>query len=158
LTGARGAIFDMDGVLVDSGVHHRAAWRALLDELGETPAQHDYWRLTIGRPGTEAVPLLLGRIQRMLKESEELGLLSISILQNERMEQALGARGYESLVRDIASFLVEVKKATLRREDYLAEVMIRPLRLKAKGEPSGLPGADNVPAASGPTAGSRARR
>ncbi|MBI4627131.1 MAG: HAD family phosphatase [Candidatus Rokubacteria bacterium] len=58
---ARGAIFDMDGVLVDSGVHHRAAWRALLDELGETPAHHDYWRLTIGRPGAEAVPLLLGR-------------------------------------------------------------------------------------------------
>ncbi|MBI2156299.1 MAG: hypothetical protein HYU26_05230, partial [Candidatus Rokubacteria bacterium] len=47
MTGARGVVFDMDGVLVDSGVHHRAAWRALLDELGETPAHHDYWRLTI---------------------------------------------------------------------------------------------------------------
>jgi beta-phosphoglucomutase-like phosphatase (HAD superfamily) len=30
-------IFDMDGVLIDSGVHHRAAWRALLAELGEEP-------------------------------------------------------------------------------------------------------------------------
>jgi len=27
-------IFDMDGVLVDSGAHHRAAWTALLGELG----------------------------------------------------------------------------------------------------------------------------
>ena len=58
---ARGVIFDMDGVLVDSGAHHRAAWRALLDELGERPAREEHWRLTIGRPGTEAVALLLGR-------------------------------------------------------------------------------------------------
>src|SRR2546430_14033018 len=50
----------MDGVLIDSGAHHREAWRALLDELGVAPAQPDYWRLTIGRPGNEAVPLLLG--------------------------------------------------------------------------------------------------
>ncbi len=54
-------IFDMDGVLIDSGVHHRAAWRALLFELGEEPAHPEYWRLTIGRPSEEAVPLLLGR-------------------------------------------------------------------------------------------------
>jgi beta-phosphoglucomutase len=54
-------IFDMDGVLIDSGAHHRAAWRALLDELGVTPGAPDSWRLTIGRPSVEAVPLLLGR-------------------------------------------------------------------------------------------------
>jgi len=54
-------IFDMDGVLIDSGAHHRAAWRALLEEIGEEPAHPDYWRLTIGRPSEEAVPLLLGR-------------------------------------------------------------------------------------------------
>src|SRR2546428_5235987 len=51
----------MDGVLLDSGAHHREAWRALLDELGVSPAQPEYWRLTIGRPSVEAVPLLLGR-------------------------------------------------------------------------------------------------
>jgi HAD superfamily hydrolase (TIGR01509 family) len=58
---ARGVIFDMDGVLIDSGAHHRAAWRALLEELGVAPAQPEYWRLTIGRPSDDAVPLLLGR-------------------------------------------------------------------------------------------------
>ena len=54
-------IFDMDGVLIDSGAHHRSAWRALLDELGVVPARPDFWRLTIGRPAEEAVPLVLGR-------------------------------------------------------------------------------------------------
>jgi HAD superfamily hydrolase (TIGR01509 family) len=58
--GARGVVFDMDGVLVDSGVHHRDAWRLLLDDLGLTPAP-DFWRLTIGRPAEEAVALLLDR-------------------------------------------------------------------------------------------------
>jgi len=70
------------------------------------------------------VPLLLGRIRNMLKESHELGLLSISVLQNEKVEQTLGRQGFESLVRDIASFLVQVKHESLRREDQLAEVMI----------------------------------
>ncbi len=51
----------MDGVLIDSGALHREAWRVLLEELGTTPVRPDYWRLTIGRPGNEAVPLLLGR-------------------------------------------------------------------------------------------------
>src|SRR5207244_11524229 len=50
----------MAGGLSGSGGHSREAWRARLDELGAAPAQPDYWRLTIGRPGNEAVPLLLG--------------------------------------------------------------------------------------------------
>ncbi|HET8576172.1 MAG TPA: HAD family phosphatase [Methylomirabilota bacterium] len=57
-------IFDMDGVLVDSGAHHRRAWRTLLDELGASPTHPEFWRLTIGRPGEEAIPLLLGRAVR----------------------------------------------------------------------------------------------
>ena len=70
------------------------------------------------------VPLLLGRIRRLLKESRQLGLLSISVLQNERGEQTLGWQGYETLVRSVATFLVEIKKVALRRDDYVSEVMI----------------------------------
>jgi EAL domain-containing protein (putative c-di-GMP-specific phosphodiesterase class I) len=70
------------------------------------------------------VPLLLGRIRRMLGESTQLGLLSISVLLNERAQQTLGWQGYEALVRDVATFLLEVKKVALRRDDYLSEVMI----------------------------------
>src|SRR2546428_11205059 len=70
------------------------------------------------------VPLLLGRIRRLLKESQQLGLLSISVLQNERGEQTLGWQGYESLVRSVASFLIEIKKVALRRDDHGSEGMI----------------------------------
>jgi HAD superfamily hydrolase (TIGR01509 family) len=49
----------MDGVLVDSGAHHREAWTRMLGELG-VAAPPGFWRRTIGRPAIEAVPLLLG--------------------------------------------------------------------------------------------------
>ena len=39
LTMTSACIFDMDGVLIDSGAHHRSAWRALLDELGVAPVR-----------------------------------------------------------------------------------------------------------------------
>jgi beta-phosphoglucomutase family hydrolase len=57
---ARGVIFDMDGVLIDSGAHHRAAWAALLEDEG-VPCTDTAWRLTIGRPAEEAAALILGR-------------------------------------------------------------------------------------------------
>lgn len=57
---AGAVIFDMDGVLLDSGAHHRDAWRALLADLGVEPAP-DFWRRTIGRPAEEAVSHLLER-------------------------------------------------------------------------------------------------
>ncbi|MGH7392072.1 MAG: HAD family hydrolase [Candidatus Rokuibacteriota bacterium] len=53
-------VFDMDGVLVDSGAHHRAAWEALLGDLG-VPVPPEFWRRTIGRPAGEAVAALLER-------------------------------------------------------------------------------------------------
>ncbi len=56
----RAVVFDMDGVLIDSGAHHREAWRAMLADVGVAPPT-DFWRITIGRPSEEAVELLLGR-------------------------------------------------------------------------------------------------
>lgn len=60
MTATTAIIFDMDGVLVDSGPSHRASWRAMLAALGE-PEPPEAWRRTIGRPAHEAVSRLLGR-------------------------------------------------------------------------------------------------
>src|SRR5205814_4540510 len=54
-------IFDLDGVLVDSGAHHRAAWASLCAELAVDPPR-EFWRLTIGRPAEDAVALLVGGV------------------------------------------------------------------------------------------------
>jgi HAD superfamily hydrolase (TIGR01509 family) len=59
-------IFDMDGVLIDSGACHRAAWQALLEELG-APVPAEFWRRTIGRPAHEAV---LGLLDRAVPDAE----------------------------------------------------------------------------------------
>jgi beta-phosphoglucomutase len=67
--GAGAVIFDMDGVLLDSGVHHRDAWRLLLTDLGVTPAP-EFWRCTIGRPVEEAAALLLERTLSPAEASE----------------------------------------------------------------------------------------
>jgi beta-phosphoglucomutase family hydrolase len=55
---ARAVVFDMDGVLVDSGAHHRDAWRAMFRDAGLTPPP-EFWRITIGRPAEEAVALIV---------------------------------------------------------------------------------------------------
>jgi EAL domain-containing protein (putative c-di-GMP-specific phosphodiesterase class I) len=70
------------------------------------------------------VPLLLGRIRDSLQTVRQLGLLSISVLRDERVEPLLGWQGYEGLMRDIASFLLEIKQVALRRDDFVSEVMI----------------------------------
>ena len=58
---ADAVVFDLDGVLIDSGVHHRDAWVAMCRDCGVTPPP-EFWRLTIGRPAEEAVVLLVGDI------------------------------------------------------------------------------------------------
>jgi len=54
----RAVVFDLDGVLVDSGAHHRDAWVAMCRDCGLTPPP-EFWRLTIGRPAEAAVALLV---------------------------------------------------------------------------------------------------
>ena len=103
----RAVIFDMDGVLIDSGAHHRAAWRALLDELGVVPAEPDYWRLTIGRPSVEAVPLLLGR-ETSWAEAQRL-----AARKQEHYRRLAG--GGPALVRGVAEFVTELAARSVPR-------------------------------------------
>jgi beta-phosphoglucomutase family hydrolase len=100
-------IFDMDGVLIDSGAHHRRAWRALLDELGVEPAEPEFWRLTIGRPGEEAVPLLLGR---EVSEGEARRLAR----RKRDLYAALAARGLDA-VPGAPAFVRALSAAGVRR-------------------------------------------
>ncbi len=55
-----GAIFDMDGVLVDSGEAHRAAWQQIGEEHG-VPFGPDVFERTFGMHNNQIIPLWLGQ-------------------------------------------------------------------------------------------------
>jgi len=57
---AVGIIFDMDGVLVDSGNAHRQAWQQLGREIG-TPFTDELFQRTFGRRNASIIPIWLGR-------------------------------------------------------------------------------------------------
>ena len=57
----RAAIFDMDGVLVDSEPYHRVAWHRLCREEGVILTLDQVAERTLGRPVRESLPALLGR-------------------------------------------------------------------------------------------------
>jgi beta-phosphoglucomutase len=103
---ARGVIFDMDGVIIDSGAHHRAAWAALLEDEGVASTDAS-WRLTIGRPAEEAAGLLLGR-KLPPEEAQRLA---------ERKREhytRLAGRGAQAIA-GVAGFVAELERLGVRR-------------------------------------------
>jgi HAD superfamily hydrolase (TIGR01509 family) len=107
---ARGVIFDMDGVLIDSGAHHRDAWRLLLGDIGVEPPP-EYWRLTIGRPAEEAVPLLLGR-EVAREEAVELAARKRELYTQLTARGMLPIRGAPAFVQALARQAVPRAVAT----------------------------------------------
>jgi beta-phosphoglucomutase family hydrolase len=73
----RGVIFDIDGVLVDSGAAHRRAWRKLGEEVG-VPFGDDLFARTFGQRNDSIVPTWLGegvsarRVEELGERKEEL--------------------------------------------------------------------------------------
>lgn len=73
----RGAIFDLDGTLVDSAALHEASWRMLAEELGLRIAE-DWFHRTFGRANMDIIPELLGHaasaseLKRYSDRKEEL--------------------------------------------------------------------------------------
>jgi len=56
-----GVVFDLDGVLVDSGEAHRRAWQRLGDEVG-TPFSDALFARTFGQRNADIVPAWLGNV------------------------------------------------------------------------------------------------
>jgi HAD superfamily hydrolase (TIGR01509 family) len=124
-------VFDMDGVLVDSGAHHREAWSRMLGELG-VAVPPGFWRRTIGRPAVEAVPLLLG---------EPVGPAEARRLANRKHEhyRSLAAQGMPP-VPGVAAFVETLRAHAIplavatsaRRSDVVA--LLGPLGLLERFE------------------------
>ncbi len=70
------------------------------------------------------VPLLLERMGRQLEEFGFLSILSVNILQSSNLERITGWKAFDSIVHDVGRFLTSIKTIHLRREDFVAEIMI----------------------------------
>ena len=70
------------------------------------------------------VPLLLKEMRGLLKDRENLGILSVSLVQKDRIEQLFGWKAFDDLIRHLALVLVNIKNENLRREDLVSEVMV----------------------------------
>ena len=68
----KAVIFDVDGVLVDTGRLHFEAWRALARELGLPPPDERWFRRTFGRRNEEILKTLLPQPSRDELELERL--------------------------------------------------------------------------------------
>ncbi len=74
----KAVIFDVDGVLVDTGRLHLEAWRALARELGLPPPDERWFRRTFGRRNEEILKTLLphppsqGELERLSRRKEAL--------------------------------------------------------------------------------------
>lgn len=70
------------------------------------------------------VPLLLKEMRGLLKDRENLGILSVSLVQKDRIEQLFGWKAFDDLIRQLALVLISIKNEALRREDLVSEVMV----------------------------------
>lgn len=57
----RGALFDLDGTLVDSAALHHRSWRRLCGELGLPPMTTEEFFLCFGKANHDIIPALVGR-------------------------------------------------------------------------------------------------
>ncbi len=91
-----GAIFDWDGVLVDSSAHHERSWELLSAETGYR-LPPDHFRRGFGMKNEQIIPELLGwtqdpaEIRRLSLRKEELFRESV---QREGIEPLPGVRGF----------------------------------------------------------------
>ncbi len=95
-----GVVFDMDGVLVDSGAHHRAAWASLCAEIAVDPP-HEFWRLTIGRPAEEAVALLVRGLSTA--DADRLAARKRAHYTEHARRGVVAVRGVQAYVADLAA-------------------------------------------------------
>jgi beta-phosphoglucomutase len=96
-----GVIFDMDGVLVDSGAAHLRAWQQLGTETG-APFSRELFRRTFGQRNASIVPQWLGEVapQRLAELDAR----------KESLYRAFVRQGSVRVFRRIPELLIELRK------------------------------------------------
>ena len=74
--------------------------------------------------GLPAASPLLQRMGAQLEERGTLSILTINVLQSSSVERITGWQAFDDIVHDVGRFLASIKTIHLRREDFVAEMMI----------------------------------
>ncbi len=100
MTGLRGVLFDLDGVLIDSLPSITACMNHTLERLGRPPVRPEQVRPLVGPPLEDSAALLLG-------SSDERAVAEFVAIYRERYaatcaQESLPAAGLESVLKELA--------------------------------------------------------
>jgi len=108
--GIRGFVFDLDGVIVDTAVHHFESWRAIMRQLGAEIRDEDD-RHTRGASRMESFNYLLDRYGVELSEADKLVWAD---RKNSLYLESIARITPDDLLPGAADFLAASRKAGLR--------------------------------------------
>lgn len=102
----QGVLWDMDGVLVDTGEFHYQSWKEVLDEH-DLPFSHEFFRQTFGMNNAGILARLLGEAL-----TDEL-LAEISDQKEERFRELI--RGRAQALPGVVAWLARLREAGFRQ-------------------------------------------
>jgi beta-phosphoglucomutase len=106
----QGFVFDLDGVIVDTAVHHFQSWKKLMKELGKDIADEDDHH-TRGASRMESLEYLLDKYDLKMSREEKNELAT---RKNEYYLMAIEQITPDDLLPGSLQFLVDSRKAGLR--------------------------------------------
>jgi HAD superfamily hydrolase (TIGR01509 family) len=116
----RAAIFDMDGVIIDSGPFHMAAWKQTL-ERHKIPFAVDRFRRVFGMRDSEVVPHLIG----MMSDEATQELMNEKSLRFQEFirTEARAVPGVAEFVQQLRDRGIQTGLASLARPDEIRTVL-----------------------------------
>ena len=104
----RAAIFDLDGVVVDTSLHHYAAWKSLAEELGIPLSPKENERLK-GVSRMECLDIILSLSPKPLHLSEQQKSLLAS-QKNQAYLEAISQLSPKNLLPGVRDFIADCRK------------------------------------------------
>ncbi|GIP23700.1 beta-phosphoglucomutase [Paenibacillus sp. J22TS3] len=126
----KGAIFDLDGVIVDTAKYHYLAWRSLAEELGFEFTEEDNERLKgVSRMESLNILLEIGRIDASDEERERM-----AASKNERYVEFISRLHESELLPGVRAYLTDLRsrgvKIALGSASKNAEFILSKLNIR----------------------------
>jgi GGDEF domain-containing protein len=74
--------------------------------------------------GLPTIPLLLGEIERILKDCNQIGLLCVDVVRYSKIEEIYGYKAFDKVMKMVADILESLLGGSLREADLISQLMI----------------------------------